>query len=112
MHILAQLDREALAHNEKPYVLSFFPSGEGTLPLPLAQLSDPAVQLTAFKRAEDTEEAYILRLFEPTGVARSTELSIPALGLRQTIDLQAFELKSFRLDVVDKTLHEVSLLER
>ena len=46
------IDREALALNEKPFVLSFFPSGNGVLPENALTLSDTTVLLTAFKKAE------------------------------------------------------------
>ena len=107
---LPKLDREALAHNEKPYALTYFPSGEGRLPQPLALLSDGAVQLAAFKKAE-TSGDFIIRLFEPTGSARSTVLSIPILGIEQKVELGAFEIKTLRLDAAARTLAEANLME-
>src|SRR5690606_36601887 len=62
---LEAVDREVLAHNEKPYTLSYFPSGEGTLAQPLASLSDTSVQVAAFKQADtrtgEASEEYIVR---------------------------------------------------
>ncbi len=107
---LERVDREAVIHNETPFALSFCPSGAGTKPLPGVSLSDDVVQLVAFKRAEDGE-GYVFRLFEPTGTARSTEVTIPALEVRRAVCLSAFEVKTFRVDPETKSVREVTLLE-
>ncbi len=108
---LERIDREALAQNERPFALSFYPSGAGTAPEPTVTLSDNVIQLTALKKAQDNED-YILRLFEPTGERRRTTLKIHAIGLERDVDLGAFEIKTLRLNAVAKTLKEVDLLER
>ena len=108
---LDAVDREALVHNETPYALSIFPSGQGTLPQPSVILSDAIVQVSAVKLAED-DNSLIVRLFEPTGRPRSTELSIPLAGLRQRIDLRGFEIKTLRIDLTGRTVNEVTLLEQ
>jgi alpha-mannosidase len=107
---LEAVDREALAHNEKPFVLSFFPSGQGQKPLPLAKLQDSVVQLGAFKKAEKGSD-YIVRLFEPTGKKRTTTLIVPPLGIKQKLTLGGFEIRTLRLDPKKKTLKEVNLME-
>jgi alpha-mannosidase len=107
---LDAVDREALSHNEKPFVLSFFPSGQGKKPLPLFELNDKVVHVTAFKKAEKGSD-YIVRLFEPTGRKRTTTLVVPPLGIKQKIALGGFEIKTFRLSLKSKTLHEVNLME-
>jgi alpha-mannosidase len=105
------IDREALIHNEKPFALSLFPSGDGILPLPSVLLEDKVIQMTAFKKSENSDDL-IIRLFEPTGEARSTTLNIPFLGVKQEIRFEKFEIKSLRLDIKDKTLKEVDLMEQ
>ncbi len=107
---LAAVDREALGHNEKPFVLSFFPSGEGSCPPPLATLDDPVVQIAAFKQAHDSDD-YIIRLFEPTGQSRSTVLRIPALGMTHRVALGPFEIKTLRCGKT-RPIGEVNLLEQ
>ncbi|RAV00992.1 alpha-mannosidase [Paenibacillus sp. YN15] len=104
------IDREALAHNEQPYALSFFPSGEGVLPAPLLQLEDDAIQLAAFKR-EERGTGYILRLFEPTGQGGSTRICTPALGIREQVELSGFEIRTYRLDAASGTLTRTELCE-
>lgn len=108
---MAAIDREALARNEAPTIVSFYPSGAGDIPKEGPQLGDDAVQLTVFKKAERSEH-YILRLFEPTGIARTTRLRIPVLGIETEIHLGPFEIKSFRIDPKAPKLEEVDLLER
>jgi Alpha-mannosidase len=107
---LTHIDREALVHNEKPYALSFYPSGEGTKAYALAELKDDTVQVTAFKKAE-ANDGYIIRLFEPTGQERNTLLSIPIIGLEQQVNLKKFEIKTLKLDFKAGTLMEVDMME-
>jgi len=104
------VDREALVKNEKPVVLSFFPSGEGKSPKPSALLSDSVVQITAIKLAEDGDDL-IVRLFEPSGRKRTTTLSIPSLSWTREITLNAFEIKTLRIDRQTGEMVFVDLLE-
>jgi len=105
-----RVDGEALAHNERPFALSFFPSGAGDPPLPAVRLSDAVVQMTAFKQAEQSED-YVIRVFEPTGEPRSTILEVVPLDMRQEIWLSGFEIKTFRVDPVNRSFREADLLE-
>ncbi|WP_138756038.1 glycoside hydrolase family 38 C-terminal domain-containing protein [Paenibacillus sinopodophylli] len=107
---LDRVDREALIHNEKPVALSVFPSGAGVPAQPLVILGDQAIQLAAFKKVEFGDD-YIIRLFEPTGRSRTTVLQIPLFGIEQDIHFNAFEIKTFRLSAVTKSLAETGLME-
>ena len=94
---LARIDREALAANEAPFALSFFPNGEGTPPPPAAELAgDGTVLLTALKPAEDGD-GYIARLFEASGQAASCRLRAGALDIDADVALAPFEIVSLRL---------------
>ncbi len=108
---LGRVDREALAHNERPFALSFCPSGHGAPLTTSVILSDDVVQMTAFKKAAASSD-YIIRLFEPTGQARKTMVAIPPLGIEQEIALGAFEVKTLRVDAAGKKLVLVDLVER
>jgi len=108
---LGSIDHEALAKNEVPFVLSFWPSGEGKKPKPLVELSDKVVQVAAVKKAEKNNDL-IIRLFEPTGRKRSTTLSLPFIGRKTKIDLKPFEIKTLRVKPKSKTIVEVDLLEK
>jgi alpha-mannosidase len=107
---MANIDREALAHNEQPMALSFFPGGEGEKPIPLAIIRDPAVQVTAIKKAEDGSRL-VIRLFEPTGQIRTTLLDLPFAGVSKEIHLSPFEIKTLCFDPSTKTWEETNLLE-
>lgn len=108
---LARVDREAMAHNETPMALSFFPPGGGRPPKPWLRLSDDAVQVTAIRPAEDGR-GLMLRLFEPTGVARTTTVTLPAAGLRRRVRLQPFEVKTFVVDLRRGVWRETDLMEQ
>lgn len=108
---LAAVDREALVLNEKPFALSFFPSGAGSKPKPGAILSDDVVQMSCLKLAEDGDDI-IVRLFEPTGQARSTTLSLPLIGVKTKVDLGPFEVKTLRIDPKARRITETDLIER
>jgi len=107
---LTRVDREALAHAEKPFALAYWPPGSGDLPAPGPVLDDPAVQLTAFKKSEDGQEL-IIRLFEPTGEGRSTTLSLPHLGLEHAVRLGAFEIRTLAVDPASRRVRTVDLME-
>ncbi len=108
---LVGIDREALVKNEKPFALSFFPPGGGEKTKPFVTLSDKAVQITALKRAEKSGNDIVIRLFEPTGKARKTTLSLPLLKKKISVKLTAFEIKSLRINLRTGKWNEVNLLE-
>lgn len=108
---LETIDREALACNEVPFALSFFPSGAGRKPKPGVTLSDKVVQLMAVKQAQRGSD-WVVRLFEPIGKARETILSIPFLKLRRRVRLSGFEIKTLRINPKTRRIVETDLLER
>lgn len=116
---LRTVDREATVKHEAPMALSVCPSGAGSLPArlrpgkprPAVTLSDEAVQLAAMKLAED-DGRLILRLFEPTGIRRTTRVAIPPLDLAFDVALGAFEIKTLAIDLATKAVTETDLLER
>jgi alpha-mannosidase len=105
------VDREALARNERPFALSFFPPGVGKRPTPVLVLSDEVVQVTAIKKAADNDDL-IIRLFEPTGNARSTVLSFPLVPMKAAIRLGGFEIRTLRVNLKARKVAEVNLLEK
>ncbi len=108
---LTRIDREALTRNEKPYAVSFFPSGAGKRTKPIARLSDNVIQVMAVKKAEKNN-TFIIRLFEPTGRARKTVLSLPFIGKKRTLFFKKFEIKTLRINPATKRITEVDLLEK
>ncbi|UCG86468.1 MAG: alpha-mannosidase [Gemmatimonadota bacterium] len=107
---LRAVDREALTHNERPYALSYSPSGRGRRVAAGPTLSDRTVQVTCFKRAADGDDL-IVRLFEPTGIRRSTILSLAHPEIRHELKMEPFEIKTVRVDHQTGQVREVSLLE-
>lgn len=107
---LAAVDREALVKNEKPFVLAFFPSGDGKRPAPFVELSDEAVEITALKKSEEGGDL-IIRLFEPTGKKRQTTLSLPWASARKNLTLAAFEIRTLRFRPKTGEFADVDLLE-
>jgi alpha-mannosidase len=108
---LTAIDREALVKNEKPFALSFFPSGRGRCPSPLTILGDNAVQISTTKRAMESDHL-IVRLFEPTGKARRCALELPCLSKQIRLKLLGFEIKTLKINIKTGTWTEVNLLER
>ena len=104
---MARIDREALAHNERPFSLSFFPL-EGGEPLgSFATLEgDEAIQLAALKPAENGE-GIVARLFNPTEQERRAVLRVDEVVLE--VDLARFEIGTWILK--DEAWVEVDLME-
>ncbi|WP_077247741.1 glycoside hydrolase family 38 C-terminal domain-containing protein [Bacillus sp. FJAT-27225] len=107
---LENIDREAHIHNEKPYALTYFPSGEGELPLSLLEIDDPSIQLSAFKKAEKTDD-YLIRLFEPTGKGRTFSIHLPLVNISVELSMKGFEIKTLLLDVKNKKVVDSTLME-
>ncbi len=108
---LNAIDREALARNEKPMALSFYPSGLGDFPAPGVELSDKTTLLTALKRDENNR-GYVLRLFEPTGRPRNVEVRLQSPSIRQRLSLKPYEIKSLLLADGADVFIETDLQER
>lgn len=105
------VEAEALARNEKPMALSFFPSGAGLLPKAFITLSDTRVQVATIKPAEEGN-GLVLRLFEPTGRKRTTSIRLPFAKMEKEITLKPFEIRTYRVDIRKRTWTAVDLLER
>jgi len=108
---LAAVDREATVKHEAPMALVVFPSGDGPATVPGVTLSDGVIQMPALKYSEDGR-ALIVRLFEPTGSARTTCVEVPALGAKADVALGAFEVRTLRVDLEDGAVTDADLLER
>ncbi|MGZ5423618.1 MAG: glycosyl hydrolase-related protein, partial [Candidatus Aminicenantales bacterium] len=105
------IDREALAHNETPYVLAYFPPGGGKRADAGVVVDGAAVEVTAFKRSEDGRDV-VIRLFEPTGRPRRATVKLPALGARTAVRFKGFEIKTLRYNRRSGRFVETDLLER
>lgn len=95
--LLHEIDALAQSFNQAPYALAFSPSGAGEAPGRLCSMDNPAIQLSAFKAAED-KKGFIIRLYEGEGKAQSVNLSLPVAGITQRLDFSPFQIRTFRLD--------------
>lgn len=116
---LAAVDREATAHGERPMLLMVYPSPDdddgrpGSAARAPAMTVGPVVQMPAFKAAEDGD-GYVVRLYEPTGTARSVRVRIAAMGIDETVQLSGFEAATFRVRDGSRTktkLEPVNMVE-
>lgn len=108
---LEAIDREATARTEAPMALVAFPPGTvGRAAMPGAVLSDDVVQMPAMRMSGDGRRL-VVRLFEPTGSARETTLTVPALGVAARVRLGPFEIKTLVVDLATKRACETDLLE-
>ena len=105
------IDRESLVKNEKPFVLSFFPTGVGKKSGCFATLSDDAIQMTTLKKQENGND-YIIRLFNPLDYDVKTTLEIESLGIKENLIFEKYEIMSLKLNIENKTLEKVDLMER
>jgi alpha-mannosidase len=108
---LKRIDREALIKNEMPMVLFCYPSGKGKKIHPSILLSDSTLQVTALKMAEE-KNWLLIRLFNPTGQKRKTDVSIPVLNTFFGVSLSRFEIKTVAVSLRTKEVFEVDLMER
>jgi alpha-mannosidase len=105
---LTVIDREALAHNEKPMALSFFPMGGDVTPQPFVTLSGEAVQIAALKKAE-RGEGLILRQFNPTAQPQTTTVNLATTS--REVALSPFEIQTYRVNVTKDEWIETNLIE-
>lgn len=69
------------------------------------------MQLGCVKLAED-DDRLVIRLFEPTGMRRSTRVRVPALDLSFDVSLGPHEIKTLVVDPATLDVVETDLLER
>ena len=96
-----EIEREAIAFHEAPYLLSLNPSGLGEKIKAALHLDNTSIQVAAFKQKVDSKD-YIIRLFETTGHKNSATLSIPLLDLSFPCTFEGYEIKTLVLSG-DKT---------
>lgn len=106
---LNKVSNEALIKNEKPMALSFFPNGGGSQPKPLASIDNQAIEMSAFKKAENGA-GWIVRLFNSLANPQSAQFVAPVLGVRRKVKFGAFEVKTFRIN--NKAMMETNLIEQ
>lgn len=109
---LANIDREALVHNEQPVALSFFPHFDPSKPKAEQgiTLSGKAVIISAVKLAENNNDM-IVRLHNPTSKARKTNVNVKCMGLQFQAKLRAFQVQTYRIDAQSSKVHQTDMIE-
>ena len=103
--IAALSARTAQAFNMQPMLLSFYPTGLGTLPeCPLQLCDTQVIQLTTFKKAENNED-YLIRLFNPTDQTQTAKVVFKGTALE--LCFNKYEIKTVRCK--DSELFETNL---
>ena len=108
--LLNGLTARAQMVNEAPYVMSFNPSGAGETPEKALLIDNPAVTVSALKRAE-SGEGYILRVYESDGAAQTARVTLPALGIEENILLRPYEIATFAIDPAGRRMEKTGLIE-
>ena len=108
---LAQVEREAQVHHEKPYILTYFPDGSGVLPGSALILDSKTVQLSAFKPSENGD-GYVIRLYESAGKPDSARLRIPVSGIDSNLSFSEFEVKTLYIRTDPASLQETDICEQ
>jgi alpha-mannosidase len=106
---LEKIGNEALAKNEKPFALSFFPNGSGKNPKPFAVLNKAVIEISAVKKAESSTD-WIIRLFNSSSKKQSAQLKLPVLDIKTRLNFGPFEIKTLRANSKG-IIFEVNLME-
>ena len=90
------IPRQAQVYNQKPQVLSFFPSGDGNKTESAVIINNPDILLSSFKKVEN---GYKITLYNSADFDNDAELTIPALDKKLSLHFTKHELKIFDLNV-------------
>ncbi|MBQ4087552.1 MAG: alpha-mannosidase [Clostridia bacterium] len=84
-------DAEAAVYNEPPFVISFFPSGEGTMCDSTVLCDSRDVLISSYKT--DAAGNMSVHMHNTTDKTQSVIVNIPAKGISQELTFAPFELK-------------------
>lgn len=104
-------DYHAAVFNEKPFAVSFFPSGNGEKCGNFITIDNKSVTMSAFKKAYD-DNGYIVRLYNSSDRAETAKIAITPFDMKQEVTFGKYEVKTFRIDTDRKYFTETDFLER
>ena len=104
-------DYNAALFNEKPFALSFFPSGNGKKCGNFIKIDNKVVTMSAFKKAYD-EKGFIVRLYNSSDKEEKAEIFITPINLKKEINFGKYEVKTFRIDTESGKFVETDIMER
>ncbi len=84
-------DAEAAVYNESPFLMSFFPSGEGTPTDSFLCCDSENVLITAYKT--DENKTLRLHMFNTRDTEQTATVSVPSMQVCEPISFRPFELK-------------------
>ena len=108
--ILDSLDKEAQIFNEVPYGFALSPSGNGQKKGTFFTIDNPAVILSACKKAE-RKDGYVLRVYEAAGKENNARIAFSGLDTACEVRLNPYEIKTLYFDVEKCTIKETDLLD-
>jgi len=106
---MRKIGREAQERHEQPYVLSFYPSGQGELVKGGICISNDVIVVSAFKKAE--KNGYVLRLFNPLDTHQSTGIKSELGGFSCEAIFSPYEVKTWLVDDKTGQLCECDMME-
>ncbi|MCK5759000.1 MAG: alpha-mannosidase [Clostridiales bacterium] len=105
------IEREALCANEKPMLLSFFPTGSGKGPVKFAEIKTEGATITAMKNGIG-DNKYIVRLFNPLESEAEVIVDFPVIDKEFSCNMMSNEFNTFILDTVTGEILRADILER
>lgn len=92
-----EVDYKSLILHQKPYIMHYYPTGYGEKPNEFIFIDNIAIQLVAFKCAED-QNGYIIRLYNTQNDKQLAKIDLKVYGLKIDLEFNGFEFKSFRIN--------------
>ncbi len=108
---MLRIEREALCSNEKPMLLSFFPTGSGKGPVKFAEIKTEGATITAMKNGIG-DNKYIIRLFNPLESEAEIMVDFPVIDKEFSCNMMSNEFNTFILDTVTGEILRADILER
>ncbi len=108
---MESIEREALAVNEKPMLLSFFPTGRGEKPLKLVEVLSGGATVSAMKKGRGIDE-YVVRIFNPLNRPTEVKAVFQVIGREFNCSLKGNEFKTYIINTKSGRIDEADVLER
>lgn len=92
---LESVEKESMIKHQPPYVMNYFPTGNGNSCGSFLELTDKAISLVALRPAES--DGFVVRLWNSVDAHRETLLDAGFYGVRENICFKPYEFKTFIL---------------
>ncbi len=94
--VVDSIDTKSLIAHQTPYVMNYFPTGSGSKVKPFMDIDNKAVQISAFKKAEDYN-GYIIRIFNTSDKPQKSLIKIESEKIDFDVILNGYEFQSYRI---------------